>query len=211
MKVPEGLKMPEAYNLNSRDMYSIKLQRSLYGLKQSRRTWYHPLSEYLLKEGYKNDPICPCVFIKKSEKGYMIIGIYVDDLNIIGTLEELLNTVNYLKKEFEMKDVGRTKFCLGLQFEHLESGVFIHQSTYTERVLQRFNMDKAYPLSSPMVVRSLDIHKDPFRPQEDNEELLGPEVPYLSAIGALMYLAYCTRPDIAFAINLLSRYSSAPT
>ena len=53
--------------------------------------------------------------------------------------------------------------------------------------------------------------QNPFRSQEDNEELLGPEVPYLSAIGALMYLANCTWPDIAFAINLLSRYSSAPT
>jgi len=62
-----------------------------------------------------------------------------------------------------------------------------------------------------MVVRSLDVDKDPFRPQEKDEELLGPEVPYLSAIGALMYLANDTRPDIAFAINLLARYSSSPT
>ena len=53
--------------------------------------------------------------------------------------------------------------------------------------------------------------KDPFRPKEENEELLGPEVPYLSAIGALMYLANYTRPDIAFSVNLLVRYNSAPT
>ena len=53
--------------------------------------------------------------------------------------------------------------------------------------------------------------KDPFRPQEDDEETLGPKVPYLSAIGALMYLTNYTRPDITFAVNLLSRYSSAPT
>ncbi|KAL6346247.1 hypothetical protein AAG906_033043 [Vitis piasezkii] len=59
-----------------------------------------------------------------------------------------------------------------------------------------------------MVVRSLEVNKDSFRPKEENEELLGPEVPYLSAIGALMYLANCTRPDIAFPINLLARYSS---
>ena len=72
-------------------------------------------------------------------------------------------------------------------------------------------MDKAHPLSSPMVVRSLDVKKDPFRPCEKNEELLGPEVPYLGAIGALMYLANCTCPDIAFSVNLLARYSSAPT
>ncbi|CAA7051169.1 unnamed protein product [Microthlaspi erraticum] len=62
-----------------------------------------------------------------------------------------------------------------------------------------------------MVNRSLDVNKDPFRLIEDSDEMLGPEVPYMSAIGALMYLANCTRPDIAFATNLLARYSSSPT
>ncbi|XP_070015017.1 secreted RxLR effector protein 161-like [Nicotiana sylvestris] len=72
-------------------------------------------------------------------------------------------------------------------------------------------MDGAHPLSTPMVVRSLDVIKDPFRPQEENGELLGPEVPYLSAIGALMYLANTTRPDITFSVNVLARYSSTST
>ncbi|XP_074318476.1 secreted RxLR effector protein 161-like [Silene latifolia] len=62
-----------------------------------------------------------------------------------------------------------------------------------------------------MVVRSLDIDKDPFRPRENNEEILGPEVPYLSAIGALMYIASHTRPDISFSVNSLARFSSCPT
>jgi len=62
-----------------------------------------------------------------------------------------------------------------------------------------------------MVVRLLDVKKDHFHPREDDEEILGPEVPYLSAIGALMYLANCTRPNIAFSVNLLARYSSTPT
>ena len=102
-------------------------------------------------------------------------------------------------------------FCLGLQIEHSHKRIFVHQSTYTKRVLKRFNMDKANLLSTPMVVRSLNIKTDPFQPHEENEEILGPEVPYLSAIGALMYLANCTRPDISFAINLLARFSSSPT
>ena len=67
-------------------------------------------------------------------------------------------------------------------------------------------MDKAHPLSSLMVVRSLDINKDPFRPRGHDEELLGPEVPYLSAIGALMYLTNNTRPDISFDVNLFSKF-----
>ncbi|XP_070045524.1 secreted RxLR effector protein 161-like [Nicotiana tomentosiformis] len=77
--------------------------------------------------------------------------------------------------------------------------------------LKRFYMDGAHPLSTPMVVRSLDMNKDPFRPQEENEELLGPEVPYLSAVGALMYLTNTTRPGMSFSVNVLARYSSAPT
>ena len=72
-------------------------------------------------------------------------------------------------------------------------------------------MDKAYSSKTPMVVQFLETNIDTFRPREDGEEILGPEVPYLSAIGALMYLANCIRPDIAFAVNLLARYSAAPT
>ncbi|KAL6313897.1 hypothetical protein AAG906_010316 [Vitis piasezkii] len=62
-----------------------------------------------------------------------------------------------------------------------------------------------------MVVCSLEVNKDPFRPKEENEELFGSKVPYLNAIGALMYLANCIRPSIAFFVNLLARYSSTPT
>ena len=158
-----------------------------------------------------NNSICPCVFIKKIENGLGIIAVYVDDLNLIETPEELIKTGNYLKKEFKMKDLGKTRYCLGLQIEYCLNGVLIHQSSYTEKFLKRFYMDKSHPLSSPMVVRSLEVTKDPFRPKEENEELLSPEVPYLSANGALMYLANYIRPNIAFSVNLLARYNSTPT
>ena len=72
-------------------------------------------------------------------------------------------------------------------------------------------MDKTHSLSSPMVVRSLDVKNDSFRHCEKYEELLGPKVPYLSAIGALLYLANCTHSNIALFINLLARYNSALT
>jgi len=106
-----------------------------------------------------------------------------------------------------MKELEKTKFCLGLQIEHFKDGVLLHHATYIEKILKQFYMDKAHPLSTPMVVRSLDVTKDPFRPPECDSEILGPKVPYLSAIGALMYLSTHTRPDITFAINLLARYS----
>ena len=67
MKIPKGFKLPKTNNTKPRSMCSIKLQRPLYGLKQSRHMWYNRLIEYLLKEGYANNPICPCIFIKKSE------------------------------------------------------------------------------------------------------------------------------------------------
>ena len=121
MKIPKGFKLHESNNTKSCSMYSIKLQLSLYGLKQFERMWYNRLSEYLLKGGYANNHICPCIFIKKLENGFAIIVVYVDDLNLVGTLEELTRTTKYLKKEFVMKDLGKTKFCLGLQIDHFPS------------------------------------------------------------------------------------------
>ncbi|XP_050896776.1 secreted RxLR effector protein 161-like [Lathyrus oleraceus] len=135
----------------------------------------------------------------------------MDGINIIGTPEELPKAMNCLKKEFEMKDLGKTKLCLGLQIEHLDKEIFVHQEGYIEKVLKHLYMDKCHPLSTPMVVRSLDVEKVPFRPRENDEELLGPKVPYLSAIGALIYLANYTRPDISFVVNLLVRYNFSPT
>ena len=201
MKIPKRYKMLEIYNSTSQIMYSIKLQRSLYGLKQSGCMWYNHPSEYFLKEGFENNPIFPCIFIKKSKFGFVIVAVYVDDLNFVGTPEELTKTANCLK----------SKFCLGLQIEHLPNEILIHQSKYTEKVMKHFYMNKTHPLSTPMVGQSFNVKKYHFQPQEDDEDTLGPKVPYLSAIGVLMYLANYTRPNTAFAVNLLAMYSSAPT
>ena len=72
VKIFEGFKLPRENSTKPRSMYSIKLQQSLYGLKQSGCMWYNRLSEYLLKKGYVNNPICPCIFIKKLETGFAI-------------------------------------------------------------------------------------------------------------------------------------------
>jgi len=83
MKVLDGLKILDSKG--NRKLYSVKLQRSLYGLKQSRRMWYNRLSDFLLKKGYVNNDDCPCVFIN----GFCIISVYVDDMNIIGHTEDI--------------------------------------------------------------------------------------------------------------------------
>ena len=132
-------------------------------------------------------------------------------MNLIETPKELVRTAVHLKSEFEMKDLGKTRYCLNLEVEHCLNGILVHQSNCTQKVLCPFNENKAKLSSIHMVVRSLDAKRDPFRPNEDDEENLEHEVPYLSALGALLYLAQCTRPNISFVVNLLARYSNAPT
>ncbi|GJT00973.1 retrovirus-related pol polyprotein from transposon TNT 1-94 [Tanacetum coccineum] len=110
---------------------------------------------------------------------YVIIVVYVDDLNIIETPGELPKAIECLKREFEMKDLGKTKFCLGYKIEHLKDEILVHQEAYIGKLLKRFYMDKSHSLSTPMVVRTLDVKKDPFRPRDIYEEILGPEIPYL--------------------------------
>ena len=110
-----------------------------------------------------------------------------------------------------MKDLGKTKFCLSLQIEHFHTEVLVYQSTYTTNFLKKNYIDKAHPLSSPIIICSLYLKNDTFRHCENGEELLDPKVPYLSVIGALMYLANCTCPNISFSVNLLARYNSAQT
>ena len=73
MKIHEGFKLYDANNTKSRSMRSIKFQQSLYGLKKSKRMWYNRLSEYFLREGYANNPICPCIFIKKSKPDLQLL------------------------------------------------------------------------------------------------------------------------------------------
>ena len=110
-----------------------------------------------------------------------------------------------------MKDLGETKYYIGIQIEHLQSRILLHQSNYAEKILKSFSMDKENILSTPMIGKSLNVKKNPFHLREGNEEIFGHEVTYLSAIESLIHLANCTRLDIAFATNLLVRVSSSLT
>ena len=211
LKILDAFKIPETRENENCNMYNIKLQRSLYGLKQSSRMWYNRLSEFLLKRKYINNDAYLSVFIKKLLNDFCIISVYVDNINIIGTRKEIEEASSCLKTKFEMKDLGKNKYCLGLQIEHLPEGIFVHQSTYLKKVLERFYMDKSHPLSTPMVVRSLEVDKDPFIHKEDAKDILGPKVPYLSAIRASLYLANCTKLDMAFAVSFLARFTTYPT
>jgi hypothetical protein len=172
MKVPNGISVLNSINHN---MYCVKLIKSPYGLKQLGRILYNRLKEFLLNKGYSNNDDCPCVFIRKSSTGFCIISVYVDDLNIIGYAKDIDEAHNHLMKEFEVKDLGKTKFCLGLQIEHLHTSILVHQSAYVKKVLEKFNMDKTCLQRTPMIIHTLEKDIDPFMPKQEGKVVLGVE------------------------------------
>lgn len=104
-----------------------------------------------------------------------------------------------------MKDLGAAKYCLRLKIEQLPGGILLHQTSYTKKVLERFYLKKSHPLGTPIIVRSFEVEKDPYGLKHENE-VLGLEIPYLSSIGSLLYLANFTRPNIVFSVSCFARY-----
>ena len=187
----------------------LRLQKELYGLKQVGRMWYKHLRDFLLFHNFQYDQALPCLFTLQHISCFVVIAIYVDDLNLVETPATCQHAIALLTDQFEMKLLGRTSFCLGLQLTHIRGGgIFLHQTTYTQKLLKRFGMDKAkFPLSAPMIGRS-KTSDDPYAPyKEEEEEEFHNRTQYLAAMGALLYLSTYTRPDISFAVSVLARHS----
>jgi hypothetical protein len=100
----------------------------------------------------------------------------VDDLNIIDHTKDIDEAHNHHKTEFGMKDLCKTKFCLGLQVEHLHTCILVHQSACVQKVLEKFNMDKAYLARTPMIVRALENDKDPLG-RKKKQKSVGTRIP----------------------------------
>lgn len=210
MKVPEGIRVKGELRLK---LPCVRVFKSLYGLKQAGRIWYLHFSKYLIKCGFQTDECCPCLFVKRSGAEICIIGIYVDDIVMVGSDAAVESAMLELKTEFKVKDLGMLSYCLGLEVSQSSSGVLLLQANYITKILERFNLkDVSKAAKTPMVVRSLNPASDIFGPRRDSEVILDPyKYPYKEAIGALLYLANCSRPDISFAVSVLSRSSSQPT
>jgi hypothetical protein len=185
----------------------VLLKKALYGLKQSGRMWYQKLTAFLADRGFASHESAPCVFIKSKGKEFTIVAIYVDDLNIIGTPRAVAATKATMMEKFEMKDLGRLSHCLGLQVEHYECGVFVHQSAYVEKILLKYQMNTCNIMGTPMEVRG---DREQYAERDEGEAALDEHLPYFTVVGELMWLANRTRPDIAFAVNVLARYTSNP-
>lgn len=187
----------------------IQVCKALYGLRQSGRTWYHHLRDFLIAHGFIHNPTLPCIFTLTQQCQFVIVVVYVDDLNLIGPPTLCRSTEELLTSNFDMKFLGRTSFCLGLQLQHHPTGILLHQHTYVRKLLHHFNMDQSNALGAPMIGRSSTDH-DPYQPCSEEEEVVERQR-YLTAVGSFTYLATHTRPDIAFATSVLARHSQKPT
>ena len=92
----------------------IQICKALYGLKQAGRMWYHLLRGFLIEHGFIHDPALPCILTLARGNQYVIVAVYVDDLNLIGTPALCKHAETLLTAKFDMKLLGRTSFCLGL-------------------------------------------------------------------------------------------------
>lgn len=108
-----------------------KLKRSLYGLKQSSRCWNATFREHMESMGYKQSAADPCVFSLIGEHGITIVAVYVNDLIVITkTEEDMLKIKSKLSTHFEMKDMGKLHYCLGVTVEQDkdQGNICMHQS-----------------------------------------------------------------------------------
>jgi hypothetical protein len=93
-----------------------------------------------------------------------------------------------------MEDLGKIKYFLGLQLEHRPSRILVHESAYIQKILEKFSMDKSYRNKPPMIVHYLEIEKDPFRPQDIGEMILGPMFHILVSLEHLRILQIAPGP-----------------
>ncbi|XP_076657790.1 uncharacterized protein LOC143361943 [Halictus rubicundus] len=189
----------------------LLLKKALYGLKQSGRQWFQKLDSKLKSFGLRAINADKCLYFRKCEQNVLIVVVYVDDI-IIATNQ--LSAFNQLKKElstdFRTKDLGPLSYCLGIEFKrNNKSGeLYMLQKKYITGILQRFGMMDAKPVQTPLEPK-IKLSQE-MRPKTDDERSKMKSVPYRSLVGSLMYAAVSTRPDIAYAVSMLSRFNEDP-
>jgi hypothetical protein len=188
-----------------------KLQRSIYGLKQASRSWNLRFDEVIKGFGFVQNEEETCIYKKMSGSSVSFLVLYVDDILLIGNDVNLLNSVkDYLSSKFSMKDLGEAAYILGIKIYRDRSRrlIALSQSTYLEKVLKRFRMDQSKKGFLPVQKgKPLSLTQCPAT-AKDREEMSN--IPYASAIGSIMYAMLSTRPDVALALSLTSRFQSNP-
>lgn len=203
MEQPEGYETPE----NKGKVCLLK--KSLYGLKQAPRQWNKRFDRFMSEEKFVRSAHDQCVYIKViSEKEHVYLLLYVDDMLIAAKdMSEVNKLKQRLSEEFEMKDLGAASKILGIEITRDRSkGVLcLSQSGYLEKVLERFNMSGCKSAKSP-----IGSHFKLASVRDESECIDTEKTPYSSAVGSVMYSMIGTRPDLAYALGLVSRFMSKP-
>jgi hypothetical protein len=195
MKIPQGFAKQD-------DNRVCKLKKSLYGLKQASRNWYHKFTCSLIEIGFKQTPADHSLFIFKEGKTFVAALIYVDDVVLVGNdLSKIQATKDFLNKRFSIKDLGPLKYFLGIEVARTNEGMVLSQRKYTLDILEDVGMTGCRPSSFPME-QNLKLDMCDKEPRVDANQ-------YRRLIGRLLYLQ-ATRPDIAYAVNILSQFVSDP-
>ncbi|KAJ4816146.1 hypothetical protein LUZ62_028712 [Rhynchospora pubera] len=179
------------------------LSKSLYGLKQSPRAWFHKLSTTLVNLGFHESHYDPSLFISHKNGHITIILIYVDDILVTGSNQSyIVSLIGHLNSHFSLKDMGQVHFFLGMEVSAAPNGIDLSQAKYILDILNRANMTHAKHSPTPMVP-SDSLTAD------DATQFHDPQL-YRSIVGALQY-ATLTRPDISFAVNRVSQFMQTPS
>lgn len=203
-KLKEEIYMKQPDGFSDGTSKVCRLQRCLYGLKQAPRYWNSCFEEILLKKGFTQNVADSCLFMRKIGDKKIIIALYVDDGLVATTDKALAN--QFLK---ELGDtlkitVKPASYYLGLEIAKLTDGsITITQQSYTKKILERFGMSECNPISTPIEKTSETGKVEEKEPEE--------KFPYREAVGALAYLMTGTRPDIAYAVGVVSRKLENPT
>lgn len=194
------MKPPEGYATNPKLVF--KLKKSLYGLKQAPRCWNRCITDYIVDIGFKQSKADPCLFTRRRGKSKIVLALYVDDgLFASNSEKETKLFLEELKNRFKIT-VKPANYFLGMEIErHTDGSIFVHQKAYTKRVLERFGMENCKAVATPILKQA----------NKNDTEAAAAPFPYRQAVGALAYLMTGTRPDIAYAISVVSRNLDSPT
>jgi len=205
------MQQPEGYAKASKQSLVCRLKKSLYGLKQAPRQWYKRFDSFMERSEFRRCHTDHCCYIKRYGSSYIILLLYVDDMLIVGSdMKQIERLKGKLSKEFEMKDLGAASQILGMKItrNREERTLKLSQEEYVGKVLKRFNMEGAKPVSTPLAGHFKLAKRHSPSTQEERDAMA--KVPYASAVGSLMYAMVCTRPDIAHAVGVVSRYMQNP-
>ncbi|KAE8686521.1 Protein STRUBBELIG-RECEPTOR FAMILY 1 [Hibiscus syriacus] len=161
---------------------------------------------------YMLQPEDPCAYFKRSgDNDFVILLLYVDDMLVAGPNKDHIEELKVqLAREFEMKDLGSANKILGMQIHRDRSNrkIWLSQKNYLKKILSRFSMQDCKQISTPLPI-NFKLSSS-MSPSNEEERMEMSRVPYASAVGSLMFAMICTRPDIAQAVGVVSRYMVNP-